>query len=102
MMNSFSFNQTWGVTPWWSMGIGSLGIVLVLVFVAVVIALKGYSLWYAAKRNEIWWFIPLLVINTAGILELIYLIFIVKKWHKKGTILSSTETTGTTPITSTN
>ncbi len=101
MMNSFSYNQTWGVTPWWMMGIGGLGIVLVLVFVATVIALKGYSLWYAAKRDEKWWFIALLIINTAGILELIYLIFIVKKWHKKDTVSLPSETNSTPTNTTT-
>lgn len=39
---------------------------------------KGLALWHAAKRNEKWWFIALLVINTAGILEICYLVFVVK------------------------
>lgn len=101
MMNSFSYNQTWGVAPWWMAGIGGLGIVLALVFVAAIIALKGYSLWYAAKRDEKWWFVALLIVNTAGILELIYLIFIVKKWNKKSAVPSSSETGGIAPIAST-
>ncbi len=58
---------------------------LVIMFITIlifVITLKGYSLWSAAKRDEKWWFIILLVVNTFGILELIYLVFIVKKWNK--------------------
>lgn len=39
---------------------------------------KGLALWHAAKRNEAWWFLVLLVVNTAGILELIYLFAIAK------------------------
>jgi hypothetical protein len=34
---------------------------------------KGCALWHAARRGEVWWFIAILVINTLGILEIIYL-----------------------------
>lgn len=40
---------------------------------------KGCSLWIAAKSNQKWWFLALLVINTLSILELIYIFFIAKK-----------------------
>ncbi|MBP9718443.1 hypothetical protein KBD59_04065 [Candidatus Gracilibacteria bacterium] len=39
---------------------------------------KGLALWHAAHRNEPWWFVALLVINTAGILELVYLFGVAK------------------------
>jgi len=52
-------------------------------FAALAIAIKGYALWHAAKRSEKWWFIALLVLNTAGILELIYIIFFLKKFSSK-------------------
>lgn len=39
---------------------------------------KGLALWHAAKRNEKWWFIGLLVVNTVGILEICYVAFVVK------------------------
>jgi hypothetical protein len=45
------------------------------------IAIKGYALWTAAQRKEKWWFIALLIINTVGILEVVYLIFVAKKWR---------------------
>jgi len=80
MMNLPVQGNYWGVANI-AMGIGGLWIVLGLLFVLVIIALKGYSLWHAAKRNEKAWFIVLLLVNTLGILELIYLYFIVKKWH---------------------
>lgn len=60
-----------------------LGGVLMLALVIALIALKGYALWYAAKRDERWWFVVMLVINTAGLLELAYLIFVVHRWHTK-------------------
>ncbi len=34
---------------------------------------KGLALWHAARKNQEWWFIILLVVNTVGILEIIYL-----------------------------
>lgn len=81
MMNSFyngysSYAPWGGMSPFWGIGFGIFGLVLL-----VVLALKGYALWHAARRSEKWWFIALLVINTMGILELVYLIFIVGKWH---------------------
>ncbi len=39
---------------------------------------KGLALWHSAKREQGWWFIVLLVINTAGILEIIYLFAVLK------------------------
>lgn len=42
---------------------------------------KGLALWHAAKRRQPWWFMGLLVINTMGILEIIYL-FVVAKVKK--------------------
>ena len=39
---------------------------------------KGLALWHSAKRGEKWWFIALLLINTLGILELVYLFSIAK------------------------
>lgn len=34
---------------------------------------KYQALWYAAKHDHKWWFVVLLVVNTAGILEILYL-----------------------------
>lgn len=36
---------------------------------------KGLALWKSAKRGDRAWFIILLLINTLGILEIIYLAF---------------------------
>ena len=40
---------------------------------------KGLALWHSAKRNDKAWFIVFLIINTAGILEIIYLFFVIKE-----------------------
>jgi len=39
---------------------------------------KGVALWKAAKNNHKWWFVALLVINTLGILKILY-IFVFSK-----------------------
>ncbi|HVV38981.1 MAG TPA: DUF5652 family protein [Candidatus Paceibacterota bacterium] len=50
----------------------------ILVFVLWTIVWKGLALWHAARRGEYWWFMILLVVNTLGILEIIYLFFVAK------------------------
>jgi hypothetical protein len=39
---------------------------------------KGLALWHASRKGEHWWFMAILVVNTAGILEIIYLFAILK------------------------
>ena len=39
---------------------------------------KGLALWHAARREQGRWFIVLLVLNTLGIVEIIYLFVILK------------------------
>ena len=39
---------------------------------------KGFALWQAARRQEKWWFIPILILNTLGILEILYLFIFIK------------------------
>ena len=43
----------------------------------------GLALWHAAKRDEKGWFIAFLFIHTAGILEIIYLLFVAKIFATK-------------------
>ncbi len=40
---------------------------------------KGIALWYSARNKQLVWYIALLIVNTAGILEIIYLIFFKKR-----------------------
>ncbi|KKS17293.1 MAG: hypothetical protein UU80_C0002G0027 [candidate division WWE3 bacterium GW2011_GWA1_41_8] len=40
---------------------------------------KGVALWRAGRNNQRYWFVALLVINTIGILEIVYLKFFQKK-----------------------
>jgi hypothetical protein len=64
---------------------GMLGVseaVALVGFVAIALwalVWKGLALWAAARGNQSWWFIALLIVNTIGILEIIYLLFFRKR-----------------------
>jgi methionyl-tRNA synthetase len=40
---------------------------------------KAIALWHAARNNQLAWYIILVVVNTVGILEIIYLLFFRKR-----------------------
>ena len=40
---------------------------------------KGIALWHSARNKQLVWYIALLIVNTVGILEIIYLIFFKKR-----------------------
>ena len=44
---------------------------------------KGWALWKAAHREDKKWFIALLVINTGGILEILYIYVFSEKADKR-------------------
>jgi len=46
------------------------------------LAWKGVALWKAARNNDKYWYVALLVINTVGILEIVYIFFFAKKEKK--------------------
>lgn len=39
---------------------------------------KGLALWHSGRRGQPWWFVIILIVNTAGILEIIYLFGVLK------------------------
>ena len=39
---------------------------------------KGLALWHSGRRGQPYWFLILLVVNTVGILEIIYLFAVLK------------------------
>ncbi|MDP4031095.1 MAG: DUF5652 family protein [Patescibacteria group bacterium] len=44
---------------------------------------KGYSLWRSGRNNQRGWFIFLLLVNTLGILEILYLALFQKDKNPK-------------------
>ena len=69
-------------TPFYSPytpGFMSIFVPFLLAITLWTIVLKGFALWYAARGSQKGWFIVLLVVNTLGILEIIYLIWFRQK-----------------------
>lgn len=62
--------QVWGWLP-------VVGGSLVLLFLWSVFW-KGLALWHSAQRRQPWWFVIMLFVNTAGILEIVYLFGVAK------------------------
>jgi len=56
---------------------------LLFILVIWVMIWKGIALWKAAQNNSKPWFISLLVLNTVGILEIIYIFFFSDKKEKQ-------------------
>ena len=90
MGNFFRYMNDGGVMDWSGAGFGLFGGMmfggLMLLLVVWTLYWKYQALWYAAKHDHKWWFIALLVINTAGILEILYLYIFSKKMpgHDEG------------------
>ncbi len=58
-----------------------LEVVFPVLFVAGLIwsfAWKAIALWHAGRNGQRWWFVAFLILNTLGILEIVYL-----KWYAK-------------------
>ncbi len=66
--HGFQYGIGLGAPAW----IPAVGFAL-LVLVLWSVFWKGLALWHAAQRKEPWWFVIMLVVNTAGALEIIYL-----------------------------
>jgi hypothetical protein len=47
--------------------------------IAWAVIWKGIALWHAARNRQLVWYIAILIVNTVGILEIVYLIFFRKK-----------------------
>lgn len=68
-----NLNSNYGPLTW----IPTHGLLLVLIILWTIFW-KGLALWHAGRRNQSWWFVFLLIINSVGILDIIYLFTICK------------------------
>lgn len=59
------------MTQWW--------LILILILAVWEAVWKGIATWKAARNNQLNWFIAILVLNTAGILPIVYIQFFQKK-----------------------
>jgi len=62
---------------------GGLFFFIVLLLIVWTTVWKGLALWKSARLSDKWWFIALLIVNTAGILELLYILIFSKKKTKE-------------------
>ncbi|MFH0936503.1 MAG: DUF5652 family protein [Candidatus Woesearchaeota archaeon] len=62
--------------------LGSLFILLILAIIWSLIW-KGIALWKAARNSDKTWYIVLLIVNTLGILEILYIYVFYKKKNKR-------------------
>jgi len=70
---------------------GLVGVDPILVALAIIWSLvwKGLALWKSAGLRQKYWFIAILIINTLGVLEIIYIFFVAKKY--KVEVIEKTE-----------
>jgi len=64
--------------PYGAPGIFAAMAPLFIIFILWSVVWKGLALWHSARRGEPLWFVALLVVNTLGILEIIYLFLVAK------------------------
>lgn len=77
LANISNYFGSWS-TPLTIMGftIGGIALIVILLW---SIYWKGLALWKAAHNNSKPWFVALLLINTIGILEILYIYIFSKK-----------------------
>lgn len=56
-----------------------LNLIMFIVLVLWILVWKGWALWIAARKGSKAWYIALLVLNTVGILEIIYIFYYSKR-----------------------
>ncbi len=69
-----------GLTPF--VGMASFAVLIIALTIWSMVW-KGWAMWVAARQKEKFWFILFLLINTAGILEMIYIFFIAKAHRRE-------------------
>jgi hypothetical protein len=62
---------------------GPFGPLTLALLVVWTLVWKGLALWRAAREESKWWFVILLVVNTLGILEILYF-FVFSRTAREG------------------
>lgn len=65
--------------------------VFLLIFLLWSLFWKGFALWQAAGKKQLIWFVLILVINSLGLLEIAYVVYL-NKWDiDNGKVLKQIE-----------
>jgi hypothetical protein len=56
---------------------------LIVLLVIWELCWKAVALWKSARSNQLPWFVAIMVINSAGILPILYIVFFQKKKKRK-------------------
>ena len=85
MMNYYggysNYGWGYGFHPFAGILAGMVGFVIIPLLIWSIFW-KGWALWKAARQDSKVWFIVLLIVNTVGILEILY-IFVFSKMSQK-------------------
>lgn len=69
MESILTISQLTGLSPAW-----------IAVIILWSLVWKGLALWRAAQLEQKYWFVAILALNTVGILEIVYLFLISRKY----------------------
>ncbi len=69
-----------------SLGLGApfLSSALLVPLVLWSVIWKGIALWQAARRDQLGWYIALLIINSVGVLPIIYILLVAPRHPELG------------------
>jgi len=71
MVGILAFTQLGTIEWWW---------IPVIIWEAIW---KGIGMWKSARHGQLPWFIAILIINSIGILPIVYILFFQKKRRKR-------------------
>ena len=66
-----------GLADFFGISMGAFYFILALVGIWTLVW-KGLAMWKSSKKNQMIWFVVFLVINTVGILEILYIFWLSK------------------------
>ncbi len=70
-----------------ALGVSAATAIVILTIIGIwSLVWKGFALWKSAKRDSKIWFIVLLIVNTAGILEILYIFVFSELGRSKRTV----------------
>ena len=78
----WNYNHNWNMI-FESILFTALAGILFLLLIVWLLYWKARALWHAARQKDKFWFIILLIVNTAGILEILYLYKFSKRKQEK-------------------